>query len=189
MEEQGLATTWAYCHPSTLRAIARLEDPHHSGEKHRLLVSGRRGTDSRPGWHRPAVDLQSLEYLVRFLDSNNADGSLPDSVAITELELYYADVVSDRDPSDGCLNVLKDFFSRSNTSLTKVTLHPCYIRQIDARCKRKLCFWLATKHAPVATVGMFRVDFACGRSPCILTDASSESNLKGTESIFVFSRK
>jgi Leucine Rich repeat len=83
---------------------------------------------------KPPVDRQSLQHLIDFLDNNNnnrADGEHEDDspeggaiVTITELKLHNIRLV---EPSDGGLNVLKDFFSRSNTTplLTKVTLEWC----------------------------------------------------------------
>jgi hypothetical protein len=74
--------------------------------------------------------VRSLQHLVDFVD--NIDSS--HEVVITELKLYQVTLISD--PSDGGLNVLREFFSRSHTgtALTKVTLLYCDfgINQLDA---------------------------------------------------------
>lgn len=43
---------------------------------------------------------------------------------MTEISLVHVPLVSE--PSDGGLNVLRDLFARSDTTLTTVTLHHCY---------------------------------------------------------------
>jgi hypothetical protein len=61
---------------------------------------------------------KSLKHLVDFVD-NVADHH---EVVMTELNLDYVKIISD--PSDGGVDVLRGFFARNDTTLTKVTL-PC----------------------------------------------------------------
>jgi Leucine Rich repeat len=91
---------------SILNAIARLSDPQYREERHKLRVHGHSS---------PTVDRRSWQHLVDFLD--NGDNS--HEVVMTELELCAVEL---SEPSDGSLQVLQRFFSRSDTSLKKVTL-------------------------------------------------------------------
>jgi hypothetical protein len=90
-------------HRSILQGIARLSNPNHRMERQTLIVDGH---------DEPPVDRQSWEHLVTFLDRH-------DSHEVTELRLQNLELAQ---PSDGGLEVLCTFFSRSDTSLTKVAL-------------------------------------------------------------------
>jgi hypothetical protein len=68
---------------------------------------------------RDGIDRHSWQHVVDFLD--NVDGS--HEVFITEMVLHYCRLVSN--PSDGGWEVLRTFFARSDTILTKVTLDYC----------------------------------------------------------------
>jgi Leucine Rich repeat len=63
------------------------------------------------------VDRRSLQHLVDFMDNSDSR-----EVAITELWFF---CVRLSEPSDGGLDVLRTFFSRSDTTLTKVCLYYC----------------------------------------------------------------
>jgi hypothetical protein len=67
------------------------------------------------GYNKPRIDRRSLEHLVDFLDNG-------DSHKVTEL------VIADfclLQPFDGGLEILRSFFARSDTTLTKVRLYCC----------------------------------------------------------------
>jgi Leucine Rich repeat len=98
-------------HRGVLNGIARLDDPRHRDERHRLCVAH----------GHELVDRPSLEHLFDVLDNAAVDESRV--VAVTELKLH--DLRLFTEPSDGGLNVLQRFFSRSDTTLTKVTLDMC----------------------------------------------------------------
>jgi hypothetical protein len=89
--------------------IERLEDPVYREEIHKLVVNG--------FYERP-VDRQSLQHLVDFLDNVASH-----EVVITALWLHNVTLISD--PSDGGLNILRDFLARSDTTLTNVTMDGC----------------------------------------------------------------
>jgi Leucine Rich repeat len=93
-------------HSAVVKGIARLDDPLYRKERHELAVEG------SPS--KPRVNRHSLQHLVRFLDNIGAH-----KVRITKLELCGIRLL---DPSDGGLDVLRRFFSRSDTTLTNVTL-------------------------------------------------------------------
>jgi Leucine Rich repeat len=110
-----------------IAGISRLADPLYREERHKMFVY-------RYGLYNNEVDRRSVQHLVGFLDAqprarddddddanNNDDDDEP--VVITELELQNVRILSE--PSDGGLDVLRDFFSRSDTSLTKVTMDRC----------------------------------------------------------------
>jgi hypothetical protein len=97
-------------HRAVLDAIAHLEDPRHGEERHMLVVNG---------CDLPPIDRHSLQSLIDFLD--NVDSH---DVAITGLELFCVKLFSYPSP-DGGLNVLIDFFGRSDTTLTKVIFFDC----------------------------------------------------------------
>jgi Leucine Rich repeat len=99
-------------HGGVLNAIARLTDRHHRKERHTLMLS-----EAEVGTYGP-VDRYSLQHLVTFLDNG-------DSHEVTELVLEGVELVSDPSP-DGGLDVLRNFFARSDTTLTKVTLSCCH---------------------------------------------------------------
>jgi hypothetical protein len=73
-----------------------------------------------------AIDRRSWEHLISFLDNSNigGDGHEAARIVVTELELNGVELISDPVP-DGGLNVLKDFFARSDTMVTKVTIEQC----------------------------------------------------------------
>jgi hypothetical protein len=97
---------------SILHGIARLSDPNRSeDDKHLLYIIGDGDGDG--------IDRHSWQHVVDFLD--NVDGS--HEVIITDLALDYCRLVSN--PSDGGWEVLRTFFSRSDTKLTKVRLEGC----------------------------------------------------------------
>jgi hypothetical protein len=161
MEQQQQQQQGSIIHQEVLNGIARLTDPNRSEEdKHKLSIYGGDGFD-RHSW----------QHVVDFLD--NGDGS--HEVIITELELDY---VEPPDAPDGGLEVLRTFFARSDTTLTKVTLYGCNFGQAEDAlellaalqtnrtvsddhsknpqpkgcCTRRLLFWFDAKHAAVATV-------------------------------------
>jgi hypothetical protein len=69
----------------------------------------------------PNFDRPSLECLVSVLDNYGRDEDSKDEEGITITELVLANVHL-KEPSDGGVNVFKAFFTRSDTTLTKVTL-------------------------------------------------------------------
>jgi hypothetical protein len=99
-------------HRGVVGGIASLADPRWREQRHKLFIDG----DSKP------VDRRSLQHLVDFLDGRR-DSHHEDIIAITELYLNGVGLLW---PSDGGLNVLRTFFARSDTTLTKVTLG-CFI--------------------------------------------------------------
>jgi Leucine Rich repeat len=105
-------------HVAVVDGIARLSDPLYRAERQKVYVE-----ELEIG--RP-VDRRSLQHLVDFL-VNDVDDTTPRREAvITELFLDNVTLVSEPSP-DGGLNVLKDLFARSDTTLTltKVTLRHC----------------------------------------------------------------
>jgi Leucine Rich repeat len=110
-EQQNNNNNNIFIHRGVLDAIARLTDPHHRGERHKLIVDLLHKQQS--------VDRRSLEYLVNFLD-NHVDSH--EGEAITELKLHLLHLSY---PSDGGLEVLRALFARNDTTLTKVTLKTC----------------------------------------------------------------
>jgi Ran GTPase-activating protein (RanGAP) involved in mRNA processing and transport len=109
-------------HRGVLDGIARLANPIHRRQRHMLIVTGHN------------LDRRSLQHLVDFLEKNknnnnnnnngqNGDDSHEEAIVITELPLLD---IALSEPSDGGLIVLRDFFSRSDTALTKVTLSWSY---------------------------------------------------------------
>jgi hypothetical protein len=90
---------------------ARHEDSWYRWERHDLVINGQ---------DKPPIGRSSLEHLVDFIDS----GVDSHEVTASELLLYQVRLISD--PShDGGLNVLREFFARSDTMLTKVALQWC----------------------------------------------------------------
>jgi hypothetical protein len=71
------------------------------------------------------INRHSWQHVVDFVD--NVDGS--HEVFLTELVLDYCRQVSN--PSDGGLEVLRSFFARSDTTLTKVALWHCDFGQAE----------------------------------------------------------
>jgi hypothetical protein len=103
-------------HSAVVDGLAHLADPRYRENRHSLYVDG------FGVWYRkPPIDRRSLQHLVDFLD-NHVDSHA--DVVITDLILDNVTLVSGPSP-DGGLNVLKDFFTRSDISLTKVTLRRC----------------------------------------------------------------
>jgi hypothetical protein len=117
-------------HRSVFACIARHDDDDddddddsrytHRDERHKLWINN---------LIRTAIDRRSVQYVVDFLDKNSSgcsgeddDGDTHGVVVITELELLYWRLLY---PSDGGLDVLRAFFARSDTTLTKVTLDVC----------------------------------------------------------------
>jgi Leucine Rich repeat len=101
-------------HSAVVEGIARLVDPRLRDERHKLYVKG---------YEKPPIDRRSLEHLVDFFDNNNVVVDAHQEVkVITVLDISNVRLV---EPSDGGLNVLKDFFARSDTALTKVALECC----------------------------------------------------------------
>jgi Leucine Rich repeat len=124
-------------HSDVLNGIAPLEDPRYRQKYLRfkckcLRVDGRvNGFSAKP----PPMNRHSLQHLVDFADNYNNNntnngnrsgraGGGEDFIKITELELCDVVLVSDPSP-DGGLNVLTDFFAKSDTALTKVRLEHC----------------------------------------------------------------
>jgi Ran GTPase-activating protein (RanGAP) involved in mRNA processing and transport len=98
-------------HRGVVSGIARLADPRWREQRHKLFIDG----DPAP------MDRRSLQHLVDFLDGRR-DSHHEDIIAITELELAGIRLI---EPSDGGVNVLEDFFARSDTTLTKLVLRDC----------------------------------------------------------------
>jgi Leucine Rich repeat len=95
-------------HRGVLNGIARLTAlPYYHKRRLSLLVCG---------YREPVFDRPSLEYLVNFLDHRDDD-----SLEVTGIMLQYVHCLK----SDGGLNVLSDFFARSDTRLTNATLWEC----------------------------------------------------------------
>jgi hypothetical protein len=98
-----------HINPSVLYSIARISDPRFREVRHMLWVGGSNQT--------PFLDRRSLQHVVHYL---------AERPKVTELELHCIQLSY---PSDGGLQVLRTFFSRSDTTLTKVTLNHCTFRQ------------------------------------------------------------
>jgi hypothetical protein len=105
-------------HRSIRIGIARLSNPVHEKDRHILIVD----TDLyRANVHDYYwVDRYSWQHLVHFL--NNVDDS--HQVVIRELKLLNVRL---RVASDGGLQVLIDFFSSNETSLTTVSFCDCIL--------------------------------------------------------------
>lgn len=96
-----------------------------------LQISNAKNTGLR--WWHP-IDRRSLQHLVDFLSLGEQQQQQPPppppqplplaGVVVTELQLLHVNLVSDPCP-DGGVNVLRDFFARSDTTLTKVMLRHC----------------------------------------------------------------
>jgi hypothetical protein len=80
-------------------------------DRHDLVINGQ---------DKPPIGRRSLEHLVDFIDS----GVDSHKVTASELVLYQVRLISDPSPGGG-LHVLRDFFARSDTMLTKVVLQWC----------------------------------------------------------------
>jgi Leucine Rich repeat len=116
--EQQQQQQQPHIHRAVLDGIYRLEDPFHRlhfQTRHRLCII--------IGYEGP-MDRQSLQHLVDYLDNHDTyEGT------ITELWL---DGIQLPEPSDGGLKVLRTFFARSDTTLTKVTLRCVRFSKEDA---------------------------------------------------------
>jgi hypothetical protein len=92
-------------HSAVVDGIARLEDPRHRAERHRLVVDdveyGEPATTRR--------QLQLCSILVDFLDNVNDSH---DEVTMTELELHGIRLIQSPDGRGGGLNVLRDFLGK-----------------------------------------------------------------------------
>jgi hypothetical protein len=108
-------------HPCVLSGIARLSDPHHRHERHKLTISGY----TTPG----GVNRRSVQHLVDFLNDSDSH-----EVVITELKFHWIQL-SRMDgslephfnvPFEGGLEVICAVFSRSDTTLTKVAMDGCH---------------------------------------------------------------
>jgi Leucine Rich repeat len=100
--------------------IARLSDPRHRDERHKLVVSGGHYVELGMRWQCWAcIDRRSVQHLVDFLDSGEETAK-----RVTALKLFSAGLVFHPSP-DGGLEVLRNFFARNCTTLTKVTLKHC----------------------------------------------------------------
>ena len=102
MKEEQQQQQQPLIHRAVLNSIETLENPRYRDYRHQLDVYGY-GSEIFP----PPIDQQSSRGLRDVRE-----------VVITELNLYNVKLVSDPSP-DGVLNVLKDFFGRSDTTLTK----------------------------------------------------------------------
>lgn len=93
-------------HRGVLGGIALFAGPcrHRDQKRHKLVIYG----------YGAAVDRRSLQHLVDFL----LDGNSPHVVTELEFNNVYLSY-----PSDGGFEVLRDFFARSNTTLTSVIFH------------------------------------------------------------------
>jgi hypothetical protein len=100
-----------------VEGIARLENPRFRDVRHTLSIIRSGG--------EPPFDRRSLQHLVDFLD--NADSN---EAALTELHFHGTDLVSDPSPDAG-LNVLKAFFGRNDTTVTKVKFWECSFSSRD----------------------------------------------------------
>jgi hypothetical protein len=111
-------------HSGVLDGISRLVIPRYRDMRHRLLIDR---------YHRLPIDRHSVQHLVDFLDNHNNHHQNhhhlhhhhlhrnTDKVAITELYFIGLELVSDPYDSGG-LKALRDFFARSDTTITKVVL-------------------------------------------------------------------
>jgi hypothetical protein len=89
---------------------------------------------------RSIVDRRSLQHLVDFVDNNNNNGRSSSSIVLEggvvdrheeeEEEVAIEQLVLNglrlSHPHDGGLNVLTNFFARSDTKLTEVSLYCCH---------------------------------------------------------------
>jgi hypothetical protein len=115
-------------HEIVRNAIARLTDPNNHPEekeedderRHVLLCGLTRSTH-----HYLSTGVVCAASYVGFLLDNHGDASHDEVVRITELELVHMIISRLSRPSDGGLDVLRNFFSRSDTKFTKVTLFRC----------------------------------------------------------------
>ena len=94
-------TTSAHIHRSVVVGIARHDDM--------LYING---------YSQPPIDRRSSQHLVDHLFDNHSRDEV--RAAISDLLLGCVELV--RDPSDGGVNVLRELFSRSDTTLTRVVL-------------------------------------------------------------------
>jgi hypothetical protein len=113
MEEQQQQQP--HIHPAVLNSIARHRLRSHRMERHRLYVEG-----FYDGVRAVCMDRRSLQYLVNFLENHHRH----EQVVITELKLHLIKLISDPSP-DGRLDVLRNFFARSDTMLTKIIFDCC----------------------------------------------------------------
>jgi hypothetical protein len=110
MEEEQKQQQQQPLHRAVVKGLAWVKDPRFRHVRHTLRIDGYGG---------PPIERQSLQHLIDFLDNVESH-----EVAITEL--YFSDIELVSDPSpDGGLDVLKDFFGRSDTTVTKVALYWC----------------------------------------------------------------
>jgi hypothetical protein len=107
---------------SILYGIVRLADRRYRDERHKLIVS--------VFFSAARMDRRSLQHLVHFLDNG-------DSHEVTELVLCHVFTLQ---PSDGGLEVLRSFFARSDTTLTKVRLESCNFGQAEDASQLLMAF-------------------------------------------------
>jgi hypothetical protein len=134
--EEGQQQRQQPLHSGVLDAIERLADPYYRTKRHALVVRGVDvSSDINYGRLLPPMDRQSLQYLVDFLlDHNNnknarclggggggGDDSCRQEVEIVIISELKLDTIRLQfEPSDGgTLQVLRDFFARSDSTLTK----------------------------------------------------------------------
>jgi hypothetical protein len=115
MEEQQQQQQQPRIHPAVLTSIACLRLWSHCMERHRLYVEG-----FYNGVTSACMDRHSLQYLVNFLENHHRH----EEVVISELKLHLIKLISDPSP-DGGLDVLRNFFARSNMTLTKIIFDHC----------------------------------------------------------------
>jgi hypothetical protein len=172
-----------HLHGGVLGGIARLADPcHRKKRQHNKLVVYGCGR---------AVDRQSVDHLVNFLGGNN------DAIVVTELELRDFRL---SEPSDGGVDVLRTFFARSETTLTKVTLYRCGFGSAVAASQLLAAF---ERNRTVSDLSIRRIDnlqgaalgrclsgWMCGRCPCIATrSARRKPKSKGIGNVLVWNSR
>jgi hypothetical protein len=111
-EQQELHQQPGWLNRAVLAGSARFDNLRHRDESHKLVVYHLNGF--------PPIDRRSLQHLFDFLDSQLDSHDV--AVAMTELDLYHVGLVY---PADGGLDVLRSFFSRSDSNLAEVTLYFC----------------------------------------------------------------
>jgi Leucine Rich repeat len=118
MEDEQQQHHFHQLHRSVREGISKLSDPRYRKQSHELSTwTSGRATDSEL-----LVNRYSFQYLVDFLDSQQGRVTFWQPTAVTKLKLNRIRLPH---PSDGGLQVLHAFFSRSDTTLTNVELYDC----------------------------------------------------------------
>jgi hypothetical protein len=150
-------------------------------------------------YYQPLIDRRSLEHLVDTLD--NVDSR---EVVIQIPELRFTVIELSSDATDGGLNVLKEFFARRDTTLTKVTLSNCtwvqpknhrsfwqpFIQTEPSRMLRSIKSTICSEALPrLSGLMLIKKPFGRGRSPCISTSTTRELNAEAPGSFFLSTRR